>query len=172
MIFKSPPKTFSNVLSIFSSVLLGLGLIVFGGAFIWKFSWVGILGSPFVFLGAMALKASWDASLYLEVELSKSPREIRCWRKNVFTGLRSFRRYAIPDNAKIVVDVSQVEDNKWPVVIAGLPSYLDFSAFKGAKRWQDAWAVAYEIAELLDIPVPLKDSAGGMDPKHEADLLR
>jgi hypothetical protein len=116
----------------------------------------------FVIFTGMALLCfygAWINVLHLEVNLSNSPREARCRRKNVLTRLATHHRYRIPDNGKVFIQTSvngkYGGDSVWPVRITGLPRYYDFFLL-GRCRFNnvnDAYALARTLAGYLGLPM-------------------
>ncbi len=159
-----------------------------GAIFIWGFAFA--LAAPFVWytvldwpsgfmifldvvLAPLCLTLVWLAwigSLHLKVDLSNSPREARCWRKNIFTRIKTFHRYPIRDDAKVIVDRDGAHGDSggksvWPVNIEGLPKYYDFYILGRGRGYDDAWAIGRTLASFLGIR--FVDSKGDEHAVHD-----
>jgi hypothetical protein len=145
----------------------GLGLfcapileVIDGG---WQVSAIVLTVVLCVPVGSIVLWIAWQGSLQLKVELSASPREARCRRRNFFTRIATRHRYPIPDDAKVLIhdkaeDSDDPRDNgSWAVTIQGLPRYYDFWYLGHCKTYGDAVKLARQLASFLDIPVTTWD---------------
>jgi hypothetical protein len=119
----------------------------------------GIIAVDILVLAPSSLIAfwmGWRGGLHLKVELSSSPREARCCRRNVFTRLKTYHRYSIRDDAKVIFTYKGVggdenSDPTWPVYIEGLPKYYDFYILGRCRDDDDAWAISRALASFLGI---------------------
>jgi hypothetical protein len=135
--------------------LLYVAIILWSG---WNFASIFALVG-FSGMALLCLYGAWINVLHLEVDLSNSPREARCRRKNVLTRLATHHRYKIPDNGKVFIQTSvngkYGGDSVWPVRITGLPRYYDFFLL-GRCRFNnvnDAYALARTLAGYLGLPM-------------------
>ena len=136
----------------------GIGAAVLGAwqtatGWFWGMVVLDIVLAPFSFA---FLWMAWIGSLHLKVELSSSPREARCWRENIFTRLKTFHRYPIRDDAKVIVDYDGAHgdnggESVWPVNIEGLPKYYDFYILGRGRGYDDAWAIGRTLASFLGL---------------------
>jgi hypothetical protein len=107
-------------------------------------------------VGLAILYLAWFSSLNLKVELSDSPREARCWRKNRITRRTSYRCYKLGDDAKVIVQPRRgggrgYQPYYWPIVITGLPWYYDFWSLAGCKSLEDAASLSRSMAVYLGL---------------------
>jgi hypothetical protein len=111
-------------------------------------------------MALLCLYGAWINVLHLEVDLSNSPREARCRRKNVLTRLATHHRYKIPGQWQGLHPDRRGRQipgrhEVWPVRITGLPRYYDFFLL-GRCRFNnvnDAYALARTLAGYLGLPM-------------------
>jgi hypothetical protein len=102
------------------------------------------------------LYLAWISSFNLKVELSSSPREARCWRKNRLTRRTSYRCYKIPDDAKVIVGTRKgggrgYQPYYWPIAITGVPWYDDFWHLGDCRTLEDAASLSRSMAVYLGL---------------------
>jgi hypothetical protein len=173
MEFESPAHAPRDVLGVALVWAFGFGVVAFG---VWQTatSWfwgIAVLDILLAYVSLASLWLGWRGSLHLKVELLNSPREARCWRKNIFTRFKTFHRYPIRNDAKVIVDYRGVTGSNdmgeriWPVNIEGLPEYYDFYILGHARDCDDAWAIGRTLASFLGLR--FFDSKGDEHPVHD-----
>jgi len=160
MEFESPTHSLGEVIGVILAWAFGCAAATLG-VWLTVSDWPsgGIIAVDILVLAPFSLIAfwmGWRVSLHLKVELSSSPREARCCRRNVFTRLKTFHRYPIRDDAKVIftskgVGGDENSDPIWPVYIEGLPKYYDFYILGRCRDVDDAWALGRALASFLGI---------------------
>jgi hypothetical protein len=173
MEFESPAHAPRDVLGVALVWAFGFGVTAFG---VWQTltSWdwgIALLDILLAYASLASLWLGWRGSLHLKVALSNSPREARCWRQNIFTRFKTFHRYPIRDDAKVIVDYdgatgsNDMGERIWPVNIEGLPEYYDFYILGRGRGYDDAWAIGRTLASFLGLR--FFDSKGDEHAVHD-----
>ena len=176
MEFEHPTHGPRDVLGVALIWAFGFGVVAFG---VWQTvtSWdwgIAVLDILLAWASFASLWLAWRGSLHLKVALSSSPREARCWRKNIFTRFKTFHRYPIRDNAKVIVDYRGVTGSNdmgeriWPVNVEGLPKYYDFYILGRGRGNDDAWAIGRTLASFLGLR--FFDSKGNEHAVHDRGM--
>lgn len=159
MRFQNDPIT---AFQIFFALLLYAvgGVLIYVGSLAWSgWNLVSIVAMvAFSGLAYIFISGAWVGSVHLTVDLSNSPREAICRRKNAITRIATRHRYKIPDNGKVFIQTSvagKYGGAIWPVRITGLPSYYDFFWLGHCRRdnVNDAYAIARTLAGYLGLPM-------------------
>lgn len=174
MYFENRSRVFDDVVPSF--IFTGIGLIA-----LWGCSMAILIArqeGPRVLLlvpiilavALMCFYLSWTNLLDVKIELSASPREARCWRKNFLTRLSRERCYRIPDDARVIFGDRVGGWNGrpvfWPIRITGIPRYYDFFLLGRCRTYDHGFALACKLSSFLGIG--LYNRKGTMYPTHDS----
>jgi hypothetical protein len=180
MDFAFRPKSPGHILSAVGFITVGVAVmstpvlaVAYGNYTAGGLAVLILLGIP---LGLGALFIGWLLSIEIKVDLSYSPREARCWRRNIFTRIATRHRYPIAEGAKVLIhdkteDTDDPRDHgSWSVTIQGLPRYYDFWYLGHCKTYGEAVKLARQLASFLDIPVTTWDDRKNPNLKRPSQL--